>query len=134
MGKGCVFCDKPDGEKIFSDDFVYACLDKNPVSRGHVLIITNRHIKSWFDMSIDERDAVWAALLLLRDFLDEKFAPHGYNIGINSGIAAGQTIDHLHIHLIPRYLGDIDDPQGGVRGVIPEKRIYQKGGNRQKVK
>lgn len=125
MGKDCVFCDKPDGERIFSNDFVYACLDKNPVSRGHALIITNRHIGSWFNTTKDEREAIYGALLRLKKLLDDEFSPDGYNIGINSGVAAGQTIDHLHIHVIPRYLGDIDDPRGGVRGAIPEKRIYK---------
>ena len=124
MGKSCVFCKKPDGEKIFSDDFIYACFDKNPVSKGHALIVTRRHIESWFDTTKDERDAVYGALLRLKGFLDKEFDPDGYNIGINSGLAAGQTIDHLHIHVIPRYFGDVDDPRGGIRGAIPEKRIY----------
>jgi len=102
---------------------VYALYDIHPVTPGHMLIITNRHVEDWFDLTEPERRDVEMLLLRLRERLragDPKIT--GFNIGINSGASAGQTIFHAHIHLIPRRDGDIDDPRGGVRWVIPKRQ------------
>jgi diadenosine tetraphosphate (Ap4A) HIT family hydrolase len=100
--------------------------DKFPVTEGHTLIIPKHHVESLFMLS--ENDAVSLTRMIreVKDIIDKKYKPKGYNIGINEGRAAGRTIDHLHIHLIPRYEGDMEDPTGGVRHVIPEKGNYKK--------
>lgn len=98
--------------------------DAYPISPGHTLIIPRRHTGSFFSLSPEERDAVLALLDEARDSIDAIFKPDGYNIGINDGKAAGQTVPHLHVHLIPRYLGDQADPRGGVRWIFPEKAKY----------
>lgn len=124
--KECVFCGMPEDQIVLNEDLIFACLDKYPVSPGHTLIVTKRHVGSWFAASAEERKAIDDAIFKLKERLDVEYEPDGYNIGVNIGRASGQTIDHLHVHLIPRYRGDIDDPWGGVRGVIPEKRLYPK--------
>jgi diadenosine tetraphosphate (Ap4A) HIT family hydrolase len=110
---------------LHGNDLAVALRDEYPVSRGHALIVPRRHVRSWFDATENER----AALLELVDRIRERLEasarkPDGYNIGINDGEAAGQTVWHLHIHLIPRYHGDVDDPRGGVRHVIPGRGNY----------
>lgn len=98
--------------------------DAYPVSPGHTLVIPTRHIGSFFELDEAERAALLALLDRARGRLELEFKPDGYNIGINDGAAAGQTVPHLHIHLIPRYTGDRPDPRGGVRWIIPEKASY----------
>jgi diadenosine tetraphosphate (Ap4A) HIT family hydrolase len=98
--------------------------DGFPVSKGHTLVIPKRHIGSFFDCTDNERTALLSALDAAKKELDVTLSPHGYNIGINDGPAAGQTVGHLHIHLIPRYTGDQADPRGGVRWIFPEKADY----------
>ena len=98
--------------------------DKYPVSSGHMLIIPKRHVANFFDTTLEEKLAIFEIIDQCKRKLDEERSPDGYNIGINCGKAAGQTIFHVHVHLIPRYEGDLDNPQGGVRGVIPDKRVY----------
>lgn len=120
----CPFCSPDPGEIIGENDLAYARLDKHPVSPGHLLIIPKRHIPSVFDTTESELAALWDLLLIAKQHLKKDFTPDGYNIGINDGTPAGQTIPHLHIHLIPRYTGDMPDPRGGVRGVIPERQKY----------
>lgn len=122
----CIFCDiSKDNKRIINeDDLVFAIYDAYPVNKGHVLIITKRHVNSYFELTKDENLSIQKMILNLKIMLDKKYMPDGYNIGINSGEYAGQTIMHCHVHLIPRYKGDIDNPRGGVRGVIPNKRIY----------
>lgn len=124
MAESCIFCIPGPEETILENQYAYARYDKTPVSPGHLLIIPKRHFKSIFDATNTEYDALWNLIKTARSFLDTKFSPDGYNIGINDGSAAGQTIMHLHIHLIPRYFGDTKDPRGGVRGVIPGKQQY----------
>jgi diadenosine tetraphosphate (Ap4A) HIT family hydrolase len=102
----------------------YAIFDKFPVSAGHALIIPKKHYASYFELSFKEQSACWFMLNFVKDILDERFNPDGFNVGININETAGQTIPHVHIHLIPRYKGDVENPEGGVRGVIPEKRYY----------
>ena len=99
-------------------------LDSYPVSPGHSLVIPKRHVGSFFDTTDSERTAVLALLDLAKSRIEQVHNPDGYNIGINDGAAAGQTIAHLHVHVIPRYAGDRPDSRGGVRWVIPEKAEY----------
>lgn len=120
----CVFCG--DMNRLMENALAFAVYDKNPVSDGHMLIIPKRHVRSFFETSPEERKSMLELLERAREHLIEEFEPDGFNIGINDGLAAGQTIMHLHIHIIPRYKGDIENPTGGIRGAIPEKRIYRK--------
>jgi diadenosine tetraphosphate (Ap4A) HIT family hydrolase len=122
MESNCSFCNQE--EILLENELAWARYDKYPVSPGHLLIITKRHVADFFDTTIEERQAFNNLLEEAKKMLDREYSPDGYNIGVNCGTAAGQTIMHLHIHLIPRYQGDIDNPRGGVRGVIPDKRIY----------
>ncbi|MBK9151282.1 MAG: HIT domain-containing protein [Saprospiraceae bacterium] len=121
----CPFCN-PDSERelIVESATAYAIYDKYPVSDGHALIIPKRHCANYFDLSFKEQSACMFMLNKVKDVITEIYQPDGFNIGINVGEKAGQTVNHVHIHLIPRYTGDVDDPRGGVRGVIPDKQSY----------
>lgn len=118
----CPFCEID--EYVFENDLCYAIYDKYPVNKGHMLIITKRHVLDYFHMTEAELKAALDLVDVCKNHLDKEFDPAGYNLGSNAGVEAGQTIMHLHIHLIPRYKGDIEDPTGGVRGVIPERQKY----------
>ena len=120
----CPFCQVPDSEVLFRNEHVFAIWDRYPVADGHLLIITNRHIESWFEATEDEHLAIIRALAQGRKIINEEFSVDEYNIGVNVGQDAGQTIPHLHVHLIPRNKGDVIDPRGGVRHVIPGKGNY----------
>jgi len=120
----CPFCSLPRERFILSNALGVVIRDGFPVSAGHTLIIPRRHVSSYFGLLEDEREALLALLEEAKRGLEKEFRPQGYNIGINDGPAAGQTVPHLHIHLIPRYQGDQADPRGGVRWVIPEKADY----------
>lgn len=102
----------------------FAAYDRHPASEGHFLVIPYRHFANYFDINDDEREELWSLVARGKEMVDEKFHPDGYNIGINVGKWAGQSIPHLHIHVIPRYKGDVENPKGGVRGVIPDKKLY----------
>lgn len=119
----CPFCSKELVIEL-SNEKAFAIFDSCPVTRGHMLIIPYRHVSSFFEVDPEEKECLLYLLEKAKDLLEELFHPDGFNIGINIGSAAGQTVDHLHIHLIPRYTGDIEDPRGGVRGVIPDKQKY----------
>jgi len=101
--------------------------DGFPISPGHTLILPKRHVGSFFELTPEERADLLELLDAAKADLDREFSPHGYNIGINDGAAAGQTIGHVHIHLIPRFDGDRPDPRGGVRWIFPEKADYWSG-------
>lgn len=118
----CPFCDATDA--VLSSELAYARFDKFPVNRGHLLVLTRRHLASYFDCSAAEKAALLELVDAGKALVDQRFAPAGYNIGINVGAIAGQTIAHVHLHLIPRYAGDVDDPRGGVRAVIPQRQRY----------
>ncbi|MBB6447789.1 HIT family protein [Bacillus benzoevorans] len=118
----CVFCKI--NNIVLENDLAMTFYDKYPVNEGHLLIIPKRHVVQYFDLTERERKAIDQLLFEGKSLLDEQYQPDGYNIGVNCGEEAGQTIFHVHVHLIPRFKGDMDDPRGGVRGVIPEKRIY----------
>jgi diadenosine tetraphosphate (Ap4A) HIT family hydrolase len=120
----CPFCTPSPDDVIIDHELAYALYDRYPVNPGHVLVIPWRHVAGWFEATDQEQQALLAVLDRVKDLLDERYHPDGYNIGINVGEAAGQTVMHLHIHVIPRYKGDVGDPRGGVRGVIPEKQGY----------
>tara|TARA_R110001599_G_scaffold230819_1_gene430092 strand:- start:4975 stop:5334 length:360 start_codon:yes stop_codon:yes gene_type:complete len=117
----CPFCDF---EIVIEALLVYVRYDKFPVSQGHCLIIPKRHVETWFDMTKEEQIEAFELIDKVKALIDEKYSPDGYNIGMNCGETAGQTIPHAHIHVIPRYKGDMENPRGGVRGVIPEKQSY----------
>lgn len=119
----CPFCGSIDA--VLSNALAIACFDRYPVSPGHLLVVTRRHVASYFESTAAERDALLELVDAGKALLDERFRPAGYNVGINVGAVAGQTIPHLHVHLIPRYPDDMADPRGGVRGVIPEKQKYR---------
>lgn len=119
----CPFCSNH-VDILKENDLAYAICDKYPVNNGHVLIIPKRHVSDYFQSSPEERPAMDLLLFECREMLEQSCSIDGFNIGINCGEVAGQTIFHVHMHLIPRYQGDMDDPRGGVRGVIPDKRKY----------
>lgn len=122
----CPFCEVNKDEIILKNDKCFARLDLYPVNPGHLLIIPFRHFSNYFDSTQDEIQSILDMIKKAKVYLDQKYKPDGYNIGVNVNQCAGQTIMHLHIHIIPRYDGDMENPQGGVRGVIPEKRVYRK--------
>ena len=122
--KPCAFCNLSPERVIDENATAIAIRDGYPVSPGHTLLIPRRHTGSFFDLSERERSDVLALLDRAKIAIDEEFQPQGYNIGINDGAAAGQTVPHLHVHLIPRFEGDLPDPRGGVRWVIPDKAKY----------
>ena len=103
-----------------------ALRDAFPISEGHTLVVPRRHVASLFDLTPEEQTELWQLVAHVRAELVDKFHPDAFNIGINDGEAAGQTVPHAHIHVIPRYHGDLADPRGGVRWVIPEKAAYWK--------
>jgi len=121
----CVFCEIPVNEIIFEDRHFLIKYDKYPVSPGHMLIISKYHYETYFDLPnsmktslVNQIEKVYRHLKLVYSDVD------GYNIGMNCGAVSGQTVPHFHCHVIPRYKGDVDDPTGGVRGVIPSKQKY----------
>src|SRR5271165_6702709 len=120
----CPFCSMPSERIVAGNDLAFAVRDGYPISPGHTLIIARRHVASFFEVTDDERTVMLLLLDQAKEELDAQFQPSGYNIGINDGADAGQTVPHLHIHLIPRYRGDRVDPRGGVRWVLPEKADY----------
>ncbi len=124
MTKPCPFCTLPPERIIDSNDLALVIRDGYPVSPGHTLVIPKWHIGSWFEITPEEQSAMLDLLGRAKAVLEEEFKPDGYNIGINDGPTAGQTVPHLHMHLIPRYKGDLEDPRGGVRWIIPGKAKY----------
>lgn len=118
----CPFCN-PDNI-LLENDLAFAKYDQYPVSPGHVLVMPKRHTASWFDLTADEQTAMFVLANQAKKLLDERYAPAGYNLGINCGEAAGQTIMHVHLHIIPRYCGDVPNPRGGIRAAIAAKQDY----------
>lgn len=124
MTMTCLFCCLPESRVLLRNETAIVVRDAFPVTRGHTLVIPLRHVESFFDTSAEERAAMFELLDAAKQLLQAEYAPAGFNIGIKDGAAAGQTIRHLHMHLIPRYAGDRPDPRGGVRWIIPEKADY----------
>jgi diadenosine tetraphosphate (Ap4A) HIT family hydrolase len=124
MMPSCPFC-TPDTSKVIQDNHhALAIYDGFPVCPGHALIILKRHVASFFELTAEEQTAMLFLLTDMQQILQKERNPDGFNIGINDGAAAGQTVMHLHIHLIPRYAGDLSDPRGGVRWIFPDKAKY----------
>jgi len=119
--KKCIFCDRESLEIIAENDLALAFFDACPVSEGHALIIPKRHVETYFDATPEEHGAISLLAGVVKNMLEKELSPDGYNIGANIGPAAGQTVFHFHVHIIPRYRGDVEDPRGGVRKVIPNR-------------
>jgi superfamily II DNA or RNA helicase/diadenosine tetraphosphate (Ap4A) HIT family hydrolase/SOS-response transcriptional repressor LexA len=122
LATDCPFCAITPATAVWDRELAFAIRDTSPVSPGHTLVVARRHVASWFEANAWEQQAIFQGVDEVKRALDEELAPSGYNIGFNTGAAAGQTVMHLHVHVIPRFDGDTDDPRGGVRGVIPEKQ------------
>ena len=120
----CPFCAADAADVVWSSALVIAVRDRFPVAPGHTLVIPRRHVATYFDATPWEQAELWRAVAEVKKHLDGTHRPDGYNVGFNAGEAAGQTVMHCHIHVIPRTVGDMDDPRGGVRGVIPAKQKY----------
>lgn len=122
-----IFLERDPGTWVARNDLAFAIRDGFPVSPGHTLVVPKRLIATWFEATEDERRAIFALVDEVKRDLDAELRPDGYNLGINVGAAAGQTVMHLHVHVIPRFHGDVPDPRGGVRHVIPDRGNYLVG-------
>ncbi|MFN4326975.1 MAG: HIT family protein [Azonexus sp.] len=118
----CPFCTL--GEIVLRNELAYVKFDLHPVNSGHCLVIPFRHVADFFATTQAERQAMLALVDPAKALLDARHKPDGYNLGVNVGSVAGQTVPHVHLHLIPRYAGDVEHPRGGVRGVIPARQNY----------
>jgi diadenosine tetraphosphate (Ap4A) HIT family hydrolase len=119
------FLDTPRSEWVAENDLAFALRDNFPVSPGHTLVVTKRLVATWFDATREEKHAVVDLIDVVKARLDSELSPAGYNVGWNAGPVAGQTVMHLHVHVIPRFPGDVDDPKGGVRFVVARKARYK---------
>jgi diadenosine tetraphosphate (Ap4A) HIT family hydrolase len=119
-----VFLSRPASEWVASNELAFAIRDGFPVSPGHTLVVPKREVPTWFEASREEQHAILELIERVKTDLDRLLRPDGYNVGFNAGVAAGQTVMHLHVHVIPRYTGDLPDPRGGIRHVIPSKAAY----------
>jgi diadenosine tetraphosphate (Ap4A) HIT family hydrolase len=128
MSDECIFCQFASGKKaveiVAHYESCFVIKDGFPVSKGHLLIIPYQHITDWFSAPVEVHKEIISIIDEMKVYLDTSYKPDGYNIGANCGKAAGQTVMHLHFHIIPRYAGDMDDPRGGIRGCIPSKQKY----------
>lgn len=125
MKSNCPFCSAEETKEILATSALsLAFYDDFPVSPGHALVVPKRHVSSFFELSEDERTDLFRLADKVKTIIDRRFHPDGYNLGINVGEAAGQSVFHVHLHLIPRYSGDVPNPKGGIRGVIPSKQSY----------
>jgi len=122
--KRCPFCHPAMERMAIEGAVAMAMWDRHPVNPGHAVIVPRRHVASWFDATAAERDEMLRLADDIRRLVIEKHRPDAFNLGINDGPAAGQSVPHLHLHLIPRYAGDVPNPRGGVRWVIPERARY----------
>ena len=125
----CPFCSPPKDRLLGNGKLALALADGCPLSEGNALVVPRRHVASFFDLTAEEQTAIWALVAEVRAYLSERLHPDGFNIGLNDGRAAGQTVMHAHVHVIPRHDGDVPDPRGGVRWAIPPRAVYwQEGG------
>lgn len=124
-GVSCPFCSPDSDRTLFLESATaYAMFDKYPVSNGHLLVIPKKHCEDYFQLTFKEQSACWFMMNKAKEILQQEMSPDGFNVGVNVNTSGGQTVPHVHIHLIPRYAGDVENPEGGVRGVIPDKRKY----------
>jgi diadenosine tetraphosphate (Ap4A) HIT family hydrolase len=119
-----VFTDIPKVQRLFESEHFFVVPDKYPVSPGHMLIISKRYCKDFLELNKDEQTELPVIILKAKELIEQAHSPDGYNIGMNCGEAAGQTVFHFHCHVIPRYEGDMDDPRGGVRHSVKGKGYY----------
>lgn len=125
---GCVFCDRlRSGDLIAESPLAAAFPDAFPLSPGHALIVTRRHERDFWALREAEKAALWELVSVVKSHIESRLPPDGYNLGMNVGEAAGQTVGHVHLHVIPRYRGDVPDARGGVRWIIPERARYWEG-------
>lgn len=120
----CIFCEYDKEEYIAENDLCFAIFDKFPVNEGHALIIPKRHFSNYFDATKEEIAAMYDLSHEVKKIIDKKYSPNGYNVGVNVNHEGGQTIVHLHMHIIPRYKGDIEDPRGGIRRIKRQLVFY----------
>ena len=121
---GCPFCSIDASRVAWSSRLIIALWDAFPVSPGHALIVPRSHVAAWHDLSGAEKTAIMSGIDELRLLIDDRYHPDGYNVGFNDGVAAGQTVMHFHMHVIPRYCADVGDPRGGIRWVLRDKAVY----------
>jgi diadenosine tetraphosphate (Ap4A) HIT family hydrolase len=124
MSEHCPFCQIDRARILSASALAVAIADAFPLNPGHCLVIPRRHVGSWFDTTDEERREMLARLDEARAGIQRSHDPAGFNIGINDGVAAGQTVSHLHVHRIPRYVGDAADARGGIRWILPERADY----------
>jgi diadenosine tetraphosphate (Ap4A) HIT family hydrolase len=125
VNKTCVFCEKVKASDVlYENELAAAFRDGFPISKGHTLIITKDHIQDYFELNKETKEAMNELVEIARNDLIEELNPDAFNFGLNSGQAAGQTVGHAHLHLIPRFEGDVEDPRGGIRWIISEKAKY----------
>ena len=129
MDGPCPFCTAAAERIAFKGESFTALWDGFPVTKGHSLLVPQRHVPKWGDLGKDERVALMQAIDEAQNLLTKRHSPDGFNVGFNEGVAGGQTVPHFHIHVIPRYTGDVPDPRGGVRHVIPAKANYLAAGS-----
>lgn len=132
MAQQCIFCKLRDERVIDECEHTISFIDTYPASPGHTLVVPKRHFATYFEATEEEILAIGRAIQKAKKILDKEYAPDAYNIGINNGEAAGQSVMHLHVHIIPRYTGDVEDPKGGVRWILKNKANYWK--NREGMK
>jgi diadenosine tetraphosphate (Ap4A) HIT family hydrolase len=120
----CPFCTLPESRIVARSKLSVIIRDGYPVSPGHTLLIPNRHVADWFELSGEEVADLLSAAHHAKGVLDSELHPDGYNLGVNAGVAAGQTVMHVHLHLIPRFAGDTPDPRGGIRNCVPHRGHY----------
>jgi diadenosine tetraphosphate (Ap4A) HIT family hydrolase len=120
----CPFCSLDPEHKCMENEHSFAFPDAYPLADGHTLVVPRKHVSSIYELSADEQSAVWDLVAEVRQRLLTGLKPDGFNIGVNDGEAAGQTVEHAHVHVIPRRKGDVPDPRGGVRWIIDEKANY----------
>jgi diadenosine tetraphosphate (Ap4A) HIT family hydrolase len=121
----CPFCTIAADRILAESDYTFTIRDDYPASPGHTLVMTKRHIESLFDITGEEQAEIMAAVRDAKHALEAELQPDGFNIGVNVGVAAGQTVMHAHVHVIPRFKGDVADPRGGIRHCIPGKGAYE---------
>ncbi len=124
MSQACIFCKLRDERIIGECEHTITFIDTYPASPGHTLVIPKRHFATYFEATEDELLAIGKAVQKAKKILDEEYEPDAYNIGINNGEAAGQSVKHLHVHIIPRYKGDVENPKGGVRWILKDRANY----------
>jgi diadenosine tetraphosphate (Ap4A) HIT family hydrolase len=127
--EACTFCARIASESgLPTDGTAVALPDGFPLNPGHTLVIPRRHIADLFGLTAQEQADVWRLVAAVRYRIQDELRPDGFNVGVNVGAAAGQTVDHAHVHIIPRFRGDVPDPRGGVRWVLPARAAYWKAG------